>query len=410
MDFNDTPQEVEFRKKVQAWLKEATKDHVIDIQDMRQAASLEEGLKRAKAWQATKADAGYACIRWPKEYGGQDATAMENVIYGQEEGKYALPQGYFSIGLGMAGPTMMSYASEEQKRELLPRMIRGDDVWCQLFSEPSAGSDLAGLKTMSIKEGDEWTLNGTKVWTSGAHYADYGIIVCRHDKTLPKHMGLTYFFIDMKSPGIRIERIKQISGASNFCEVFFEDVKVPDSQRLGGIGDGWGVALTTLMNERLAVGNPGGPGAASLIDLAKNIDLGNGPAIKDASIREKIADWYIQGQGLRFTAFRTMTALSRGQTPGPEASIGKIVAASNLQDMTSFGMDLMDMGGILLEPDLVPGETMYQEGFLGSPGIRIAGGSDEILRNIIAERVLSLPPDIRIDKKVPFSELPTGTL
>ena len=239
-------------------------------------------------------------------------------------------------------------------------------------------------------------------------FCDYGILVVRHDPTLPKHRGLTYFFLDMHSPGIRIERIKQISGGSNFCEVFFEDVRIPDSQRLGGIGDGWGVALTTLMNERLAVGDAPPPDADELFRLAKELTIDGAPAIEQSSVREKLAEWYVQMQGLKFTKLRTMTALSRGQTPGPEASITKLVSASKLQDIGAFAMELEGMGGILMDPDAVPAEAQFQNAFMYSPGFRIAGGTDEILRNIIAERVLGLPPEIRVDKEKAFSQLPTG--
>lgn len=407
MDFNDTTAEAEFRTEARAWLAENAA--VYGLAGTRRASEeYKEGLALAREWQAKKAEAGYAVILWPKEFGGRAGTPIETAIYREEEAKYAVPRGFFEIGIGMAGPTMMSYATQEQNERYLPKMRSGEEAWCQLFSEPGAGSDLAGLKTRAIQEGDEWVINGSKVWTSGAHYSDYGILVVRHDPTLPKHRGLTYFFIDMHSPGIRIEPIKQISGSSNFCEVFFEDCRVPDSQRLGGIGDGWGVALTTLMNERLAVGDAPPPDADSLFTLAQELTIDGAPAIENVAVREKLADWYVQMQGLKFTKLRTMTALSRGQTPGPEASITKLVSASKLQDIGSFGMDLEGMGGILMDPDSVPLEAQFQGAFMGAPGFRIAGGTDEILRNIISERVLGLPPEIRVDKEKAFSALPTG--
>jgi acyl-CoA dehydrogenase len=332
---------------------------------------------------------------------------METVIYGQEQAKYPLPGEVFSIGIGMAGPVMMKYATEEQKVRYLPKLRSGEEIWCQLFSEPAAGSDVAGLRTRSMKDGDDWIINGQKVWTSGAHYADYGILVTRHDPTVPKHMGLTYFFLDMKSPGVEINRIKQVSGDANFCEVFFSDVRIPDSQRLGEVGDGWSVALTTLMNERLAVGGSSPPDFEELFDSVLAMELETGPAIEDRSIRERLAEWYVEAQGIRLTTFRTMTALSRGQTPGPEASIGKLVTAKKRQEIASFAMDLQDMAGVARVND-GNSNSMYQDAYLSSPAGRIAGGTDEILKNIIAERVLSLPPDIRVDKEVPFSQLPTG--
>ncbi|MDK1022305.1 MAG: acyl-CoA dehydrogenase family protein [Candidatus Hydrogenedentes bacterium] len=407
MDFNDSESEAKFRAEVREWLAENAPKFTAEAFRAREGGDTLDPIKLAKAWQGCKADAGYACLLWPKEYGGRGATPMETVIYGQEEAKYPLPGGVFGIGIGMAGPVMMKYATDEQKLRYLPKLLRGEEIWSQLFSEPCAGSDVAGLRTRAIKDGDDWIINGQKVWTSGAHYSDYGIIVTRHDPSLPKHMGLTYFFLDMKSPGIEINRIKQISGESNFCEVFFSDVRIPDSQRLGEVGDGWSVALTTLMNERLAVGGASPPDFDEVFDSVCATELESGPAIEDMSVREKLADWYVQSRGIQLTTFRTMTALSRGQTPGPEASIGKLVTAKKRQEIASFTMDLQEMGGVLMENGGAEG-SVYQEAYLSSPGGRIAGGTDEILMNIIAERVLGLPPDIRVDKKLPFSQLPTG--
>jgi alkylation response protein AidB-like acyl-CoA dehydrogenase len=287
-------------------------------------------------------------------------------------------------------------------------MARGDDIWCQLFSEPAAGSDLAGLRTRAERDGDDWIINGQKIWTSGAHYCDYGILVTRSDPTAPKHQGLTFFFLDMKSAGVEIKPIKQISGASNFNEVYFTDVRIPDSQRLGEVGDGWRVSITTLMNERLAVGSAGGPDFADIFRLAQNIEINDQPAIKDRAIRDKLATWYCQTSGLKFTKFRTQSALSKGETPGPEASIAKVVSAKKLQDIGSFGMDLMELGGLVMEDNTLLEDGMFQAAYLGAPGLRIAGGTDEVLRNIIAERVLGLPQDIRVDKGVPFNEIPTS--
>jgi alkylation response protein AidB-like acyl-CoA dehydrogenase len=407
MDFDDSESEAAFRVGARGWLAENAPNFSTEGLEAPHDGADPEALKLAQAWQACKADAGYACLLWPKEYGGRGATPMETLVYEEEERKYPLPGSVFRIGLGMAGPVLMKYASEEQKARYLPKMRSGDEVWCQLFSEPSAGSDVAGLRMRSVKDGDDWVINGQKVWTTGAHFCDYGIMVTRHDPTVPKHMGLTYFFVDMKSPGISINRINQISGESNFCEVFFSDVRIPDAQRLGQVGDGWSVALTTLMNERLAVGEAPPPDFSEIFDTVCATELESGPAIEDASIREKLADWYVQAEGFRLTKFRTMTALSRGQTPGPEASIGKLVTAKKRQAIASFGMDLQEMGGVLMDRG-ADEDSAYQDAYLSSPGGRIAGGTDEILMNIIAERVLGLPPDIRVDKQLPFSQLPTG--
>ena len=252
-------------------------------------------------------------------------------------------------------------------------------------------------------------INGQKIWTSGAHFSDYGVIVVRSDPDALKHKGLTYFFLDMKSPGIEVRRIKQVSGVSNFNEVFFTDVRISDSQRLGDVGNGWRVSITTLMNERLAVGERPAPDFDEIFNLARNLDLEDGPAIGNAAVREKLASWYIQMQGLKLTRLRTVTALSRGAEPGPEASITKVVGGMKHQEIANFGMELMDMVGIMLDDETMPMRALFQEALLASPSGRIAGGTDEILRNIIAERVLGLPPDIRVDKDVSFNELPQGS-
>jgi alkylation response protein AidB-like acyl-CoA dehydrogenase len=406
MDFNDNSQEAAFRAEVKSWLAKNAPQFSQKGANVRREDENEEDIAAAKEWQALKADAGYAFVQWPQEYGGR-GSAMQSVIYAQEEAKYPLPRNYFIIG-AFAGPTMMAYATDAQKARFMPPMLRGEEVWCQLFSEPGAGSDLAGIRTRAEKEGDTWVVNGQKVWTSFAYMADWAILVTRHDTTLPKHMGLTYFFLDMKSPGVEVTRIKQISGGSDFCEVFLNDVHIPDSQRLGEIGDGWSVCLTTLMNERFNAGDAYRPDAKELIGLARRLKIDGKPAIENSAIRERIAEWYVQSAGAKFTKFRTLTALSRGQTPGPEASILKLVNASKLQDIGAYGMDVLGMAGILADVDGDEETAQFLMAYLAAPGARIAGGTDEILRNIIAERVLALPGDIRVDKALPFNKLASG--
>ena len=411
MDFEDSPEEAKFRAEVRSWLDANAKKRVkreISADDMENGAANE--MAASKAWQKTKAEAGYARITWPKGMGGIGGTPMQSIIFSQEEAKYDVPTGGpFGIGLGMCIPTLMAYGSEESKKRYVWPAVQGDEIWCQLFSEPAGGSDVANLRTRAEKHGDTWTINGSKIWTTGAQFSDYGILLTRTDPNVPKHKGLTMFYLSMKSPGVDIRPIKQASGGSGFNEIFFTDVKIPDSQRLGEVGNGWTVALTTLMHERLAVGGGQGGGldVPQLMQLARTLELEDGPAIKNAAVREKIADWYVRSAGLRYTTFRTMTALSRGQQPGPEASIAKIVVASKLQDLSAFAMDLEGEAGIL-QGDAAPMHGMFQGGWLSSPGLRIAGGTDEILRNIIAERVLGLPQDIRVDKDVPFNKIPTG--
>jgi len=408
MDFNDTPQEAEFRAKCRTWL-EANAE--LKTKKTNSAKNMNVGnkslLEAAAEWQKKKYDAGWAMIHWPKEFGGIGATPIERIIWAQEESKFNVPKGVYEIGLGMAGPVMMEYATDEQKERYLPPMAEGKEIWCQLFSEPSAGSDVAGLRSKAVQDGENWIVNGQKVWTSGAHFSDYGILVVRHDPSLEKHKGLTFFFVDMKSPGIEVKPIKQLTGGSSFNEVYFNDVVIPDSQRLGEIGDGWKVAITTLMNERLAVGDADGVDANEAFELAKKHDKDGKQLIDNNAVRESIADWYCEASGLKNTKLRTMSALSRGDTPGPEASITKIVSANKLQAIGNFGMDSSDMSGMLMdeESDFIK----FQMAWMGAAGLRIAGGTDEILKNIIAERVLGLPQEARADKGLAFKDIPSGS-
>ncbi|NOX52188.1 MAG: acyl-CoA dehydrogenase [Gammaproteobacteria bacterium] len=404
MDFEDTAEESAFREEARTWL-EANAPTEKELSGM-------DYMARGKFWQKRKADAGWACIRWPQEFGGRGANPIQQVILAQEEAKVESPEtGMFGIGQGMAAPTMMSYASSEDQQRYLPRLASGEDVWCQLFSEPAGGSDLAALRTKAERDGDDWIVNGQKIWTSGAHYSDYGILVVRTDPNVPKHKGLSYFFLDMKSPGIEIKPIKQISGESNFNEVYFTDVRIPDSQRLGEVGQGWKVALTTLMNERASIGAGGGGTRFSTVKrLAQSVNINGKPAIEDNHVRAKLANWYVQESGLKFTSYRTLSALSRGDIPGPENSIGKLVGAVKSQDMASFAIDLLEQQGIVR--DSVQDEAfaaLFQDTYMSIPGLRIAGGTDEIMANIIAERVLGLPQEPRMDKGIPFTEVPTGS-
>ena len=404
MNLNDTPEEAAFRAKVRAWLDANAKRKADNPTAARGRRDEPEMLARAREWQAKKAAAGYARITWPKEYGGLGGTQIQQVIYNQEESDYLVPTGFFDIGLGMCIPTMMTFARPEYLQRYVEPALYGKEIWCQLFSEPAAGSDVAGIRTRAERDGDGWVINGQKVWTSGAHYSDYGIVITRTDPNVPKHQGLTMFYLSMKTPGVEVRPIRQISGGSNFNEVFFTDVRVTDSQRLGKVGDGWKVALTTLMHERLAVGTPaGGLDVDELLELARDTELEDGPAIRNASVRSRIAEWYVQSQGLKYTKFRTLTSLSKGQQPGPESSIAKIVAAPKMQDLGAFAMELMGQAGIMTKD--VPGAGGFQQQWIGGAGFRIAGGTDEILRNIVAERVLGLPQDVRVDKDVPFNQL-----
>ena len=401
MDFADTQEEATFRQEAADWLK-------ANVPSKQELEGMDE-IEAAKFWQRKKYDAGWACITWNKEFGGIGATAIQSVIWNQEESKYDVPQGVFQIGQGMAAPTLMTWGQPEHHERYLPKLASGEEIWCQLFSEPAGGSDLAALRTKAEKDGDDWIINGQKIWTSGAHYSDYGILVVRTDPNVAKHKGLSYFFLDMKSPGVEIKPIKQLTGGAGFNEVYFTDVRIPDSQRLGEVGQGWQVALTTLMNERAAIGGGGGGVNVDLAyKIASEVMIDGKTATQDSAVRAKLANWYVQESGLKFTGYRSMTALSKGTTPGPENSIGKLVGAPKNQEMASFCMDLMEMNGAIWDEELSKEAGLVQMSYMGSPGLRIAGGTDEIMANIIAERVLGLPQEPRMDKGMAFTDVPTG--
>jgi alkylation response protein AidB-like acyl-CoA dehydrogenase len=407
MDFEDTPDEAAFRTEARAFLDANAQRKTRETRVYQSLELDDAAVKKAQAWQAKKADARFAGITWPRKYGGRGGTPLQQIIYNQEEENYVVPRGVFNQGVGLVIPTMMTYALPETIERYAPPALRGDEIWCQLFSEPSAGSDLAGLRTRAERRGDEWIINGHKIWNSNAHFADHAILVARSDPTVAKHAGLTFFYLSMKTPGIDVRRIKQISGVSNFTEVFLNDVRIPDSQRLGKVGDGWKVAVTTLANERYTIGESEGPDFEDIFSFARAYKLDGEPSLANDAVRERLADWYVKRQGLKYIRFRTLTALSRGQAPGPEASIGKLISAPKLQDIASNGMDMLGMAGAVMD-DTAPMNAWFQNAFLYAPGKRIAGGTDEIMRNIIAERILGLPGDIRADKDIPFNEIPVG--
>ena len=404
MNFNDTADEAAFRLEARAFLEANAKRRLPGSAPSRTIDRDDEVIKSAKAWQSKKLSAGFAAITWPKHVGGRGGTPIQQIIYAQEEAQFVTPPGVFDIGLGMCIPTLIKHGTKGHAARFVKPALKGDEIWCQLFSEPVAGSDVAGIRTRAKREGDTWVVNGQKVWTTGAHFCDFGLLLVRTDPDVAKHKGLTMFFVDMKSTGVETRPIKQVSGGAEFNEVFFTDVVIPDSQRLGKIGEGWTVALTTLMNERLAVGIATGIlGVDDFLALARSADLDGEAAIKNGAIRDRLAQFFIEAEGLKYTRYRMWTALSRGETPGPQSSINKVVSGRMMQDLGSLSMEVMGDAGMIAGEG--PGHGAFQRQWLGAAGFRIAGGTDEILRNIIAERVLGLPPDVRVDKDTTFSEL-----
>jgi acyl-CoA dehydrogenase len=412
VNFDDTPAEAAFRVEARAWLQaNAPREMLPTLEKVAYGDAILETpamIQASRQWQKKKQTAGWACIQWPREYGGRNASPIEQVIWQQEEGLYSLLGKIFVTTHGICAPTLIAWAKEEQKRRYLPKLAAGDEVWCQFFSEPAAGSDLAGLHTRAEQDPrtGEWVVNGHKIWTSHLHYADYAILIARTDPSVPKHQGLTMFFLDVRSPGIEFRPIKQMTGQSGFNEVFFTDVRIPDGQRLGGVGQGWTVALTTLMNERMMIATGGMPtGFPELLAFCERLDLGSCKAVDHPAVRSKLATWAVRTSGLKHTAARTLSALSKGERPGPENSIGKLVAGTTMQEIAMYALDLQGQAGVLDGSESADA-ARFQAMLMRSAGTRIEGGTDEIMRNIIAERVLGLPADIRADKGIPFNKIP----
>jgi alkylation response protein AidB-like acyl-CoA dehydrogenase len=398
MDFNDTAEEAAWRAEFRTWLEENAPKVIGKPPEHDMEIGGGDYLDRAKRWQAMKFDAGFARITWEPEYGGRNGTSVEQIIFGQEEGRFPVPNEAFVIGLGMIAPTLRAVGTPAQKERYLTKLLRGEEIWSQLFSEPGAGSDVASLSTTATRDGDEWVINGQKVWTSGAQYSDYGEIVCRTNPDAEKHKGITAFIVDMRAPGVTIKPLKQMNGGAGFNEVFFDDVRVPHEQVLGDVNEGWTVAITTLMNERVAIGSGGGGGGrgsvTQLISLAQERGLND-----DARVRQQLADLYTKTRIQKFLSMRTLTAATKGKVPGPEGSIGKLLGGRIL---TQAG----DLTVALAGPDAVAGRTGYAQGLLGAPAGHIAGGSDEVMKNIIGERVLGLPGEPRPDKGVAWRDVP----
>jgi acyl-CoA dehydrogenase len=412
MDFKDSPEDAKWREEVRAWLEKNAKprpegeEGIVNLlgEDDEGAA---EFLERSKAWQKTLYDAGYAAITWPKDFGGREASPMQSFIFGQEMGKFDVPSGIYTIGLGMIGPTIMSHGTEEQKNRFLPTMLEGSEVWCQLWSEPNAGSDVASLETRAERDSasGDWVLNGQKVWTTGAQHSKWGLIIARTDPEAPKHRGITCFIVDMEDPGVEVRPLKQINGAAGFNEVFFTDVRIPDDQRVGDVNDGWRVALTTLMNERFAIGVGGGSGGSltPLFRLAKQTPSNGGSAFDDGAIRQELAQAYIHGRLLALTGYRSLTKIAKGGIPGPEGSAMKLVGTRLASELADTASKILGLRSILIG-DEAPDDGAWANAWLTAPGIHLAGGTDEIMKNIIGERVLGLPKEPQVDKDISFRE------
>ncbi|MCW1384808.1 acyl-CoA dehydrogenase family protein [Novosphingobium sp. KCTC 2891] len=405
MDFNDSPAEAAFRAQAQAWLAAHAPAHVLPV-GIKMADT--EEAARGRAWMRELHDGGWAGLTFPKALGGRGLSGIEAVIFAEEEARYNLPKGPFtSIGTGMALPVIARHGTDEQRERFIAPTLKGDVTWCQLFSEPAAGSDLAALRTRAVQADDgsgDWIVNGQKVWSSWAHLTDWGILVVRTDPTVPKHKGLTFFVVDMSTPGIETRPIRQISGMSEFNETFLTDVRIPDANRLGAVGEGWACCMTVLMGERLGSGAHRS-GVEPLLALAGRTPDGDGGTMADdCAVRLALADALAEEQGERFFQARLRTMVSKGENPGALAGMIKLAYAGRQQRALGLGMELRGLDAIAADPaDTATSELQYD--YIYSTVMRIAGGADEVLRNQIAERVLGMPGEVRMDKNVPFEQL-----
>jgi alkylation response protein AidB-like acyl-CoA dehydrogenase len=385
MDFRDTPEEASFRADLRDWFARNLPADWASRPPQVGRYSDEE----ARAWSRKLYDGGYVGLTWPKEYGGGGLPHTLQGIFLEEQARIGAPQHIGVIGLGMAGPTIIAHGTEEQKARYLEPLLQGEQIWCQGFSEPGSGSDLAGAHTRAVLDGDSWVVNGQKVWSSYAHIADFCILVVRSDTSVDKHAGLSYLLVDMKSPGVEVRPLTQITGDPEFNEIFFTDVRVPRDSILGGPGDGWRVAMTTLLHERGTLGfsltAALEQSVTQLIKLAKETG-----ADRDPLVRDRLAGHWVDLQALRFTNYRTLSALQKTGVPGPEGSIAKLHWSETNQALTKLAQDISGLAAQLdADGGVWDGYWAYQQ--LRSRGNTIEAGTSEILRNIIAERVVGLP-------------------
>ena len=401
MNFDDTPDEAQWRERVRDYV--TAHRATLSTYGSRERRNGDTGPARAS--QACLYDGGLVGVAWPKDGGGQGGTPMQQAIVDQELGRAGVPMMINIIGVGMCGPTIIWHGTQEQKDRHLTRLLRADDIWCQLFSEPASGSDLAGLRTRATRNDDgTWRLTGQKVWTTLAHVADFGIVLTRTDGDVAKHRGLTMFIVDMKSPGITVRPLRQMSGTAEFNEVFFDDVIVADSDRLGDVNDGWRVALTTLMSERMSLGGGGtevGIGVGAVLEHVA-ARIGDLPEDRQALVRQDFGRAYVASLGIRYTGYRQLSAISKGQLPGPEASAGKLAGTKTARATANLAVRLL--GDEAVYAQSADGTSTWQDAQASLPGMAIAGGTDEILRNILGERVLGLPAEPRADKGLSFSQ------
>jgi alkylation response protein AidB-like acyl-CoA dehydrogenase len=394
MDFQLSAAEEAFRRELRRWLAEhLPQDLCLDDASDDRVAHDRETFERRRAWQKTLHAAGYVGISWPKEYGGRGATLMEQMIFEEEYFRSRAPvlPGY--SGVSLAGPTIIHWGTEEQKRRYLPRILSADDIWCQGYSEPGAGSDLASLRTRAVDRGDHFVVNGQKVWTSGAHFADWMFMLVRTNPDAPKHAGISYLLVDMKTPGITVRPLVLLNGHRHFNEVFFEDVVVPKQHLVGPQDQGWKVAITTLMYERSGGGGRGQDlQVQRLVEVAKRVTRDGRPAGEHPQTRQELAQLTIECEAFRLTRLRSLTRRLRGEAPGPEGSILKLYGSELGTRIADVASSLLGLHSVVNVPtDEVPDSPRWFARVLGARQYTLAGGTSEIQRNIVGERVLGLP-------------------
>jgi alkylation response protein AidB-like acyl-CoA dehydrogenase len=395
----DTGQD--YRGRVRAWLTAHAPGPLTGL-------TPEEWLRRAKEFQAALYDAGFAGITWPEEVGGQGLGTAEQQVFSEEAVEFDLPTHPFAIGLGMCGPTLVDLGTPEQKRRYLPKLLRGEEIWCQLFSEPGAGSDVASLQTRAVRDGDGWVVTGQKVWTTGAQWSDFGALLARTDPDRPKHAGITMFIVDMRAPGVTVRPLRDMSGNAPFNEVYFDDVRVPADAVIGRLGQGWQAAVVMLGHERVSIGasRPARGSALTydaLLGLARREGVTGVPAQ-----RERLAELYAHERALDLFNARMRQETAAGHPPGARGSVAKLAGALQLRRAIAVAGELAGANAVAWGPEDRPGDDLAL-GINSAPASSIAGGTNEVQRNIIGERILGLPKEPQVGRDVPFRELRVGT-
>jgi alkylation response protein AidB-like acyl-CoA dehydrogenase len=393
----------DFRARARAWL---------EANAPRRASGDDDGdsgqttIAEQKAFQAKLFDAGFAGITWPKEYGGQGLTGAEQIIWSQESRDYDLPNGAFFIGISMPGNTLVELGTDAQKKRYLPKMLRGEEIWCQLFSEPGAGSDVASLQTSAVRDGDEWVLNGQKVWTSGAQFSDYGAIIARTDPTKPKHNGISMFIVDMHAPGVTVRPLKVATGHSPFNEVFFDNVRVPADALIGAENKGWDAAVVMLRHERIAIGTMGSSRTSPLaFESLRDLAAGLGRT-SDQGVRRDLAELYARSKAVQLFALMLREETQAGRLPGARGSVAKLAGSELSRFAGNVAADVLGDQLAGYDQEAMAAVTTS---IIAAPGSAIAGGTSDIQRNIIGERVLGLAKDPGVDRATPFNQLRVGT-